>query len=111
MRQFFESCGRTSATQRGCCDAALALRRQRLPRWPGYRRKHRNLFGGEYGVAAALSYPEPDRIVQLELSSPQGNGNITSIPKFNAWREQTQVFQISRIRPSGGHQPDRQRST
>src|SRR6185369_2177343 len=40
-----------------------------------------------------LSYPEPDRIVQLELSSPQGNGNITSIPKFNAWREQTQVFQ------------------
>jgi len=31
--------------------------------------------------------------VQLELSSPQGNGNITSIPKFIIWREQTQVFQ------------------
>ena len=40
-----------------------------------------------------LAYPEPDRLVQLELSSPQGNGNITSIPKFNIWREQTQVFQ------------------
>ena len=40
-----------------------------------------------------LAYPEPDRLVQLELSSPQGNGNITSIPKFNVWREQTQVFQ------------------
>jgi putative ABC transport system permease protein len=40
-----------------------------------------------------LAYPEPDRLVQLELSSPQGNGNITSIPKFNLWREQTQVFQ------------------
>lgn len=40
-----------------------------------------------------LSYPEPDRLVQLELSSPQGNGNITSIPKFMNWREQTQVFQ------------------
>jgi predicted permease len=40
-----------------------------------------------------LAYPEPDRLVQLELSSPQGNGNITSIPKFMTWREQTQVFQ------------------
>ena len=39
-----------------------------------------------------LSYPNPDRLVELELSSPQGNGDITSIPKFNAWREQTQVF-------------------
>src|SRR6267378_2387961 len=39
-----------------------------------------------------LAYPEPERLVQLELSSPQGNGNITSIPKFNVWREQTQVF-------------------
>lgn len=40
-----------------------------------------------------LAYPEPDRLVQLELSSPQGNGNITSIPKFMVWREQRQVFQ------------------
>ncbi len=40
-----------------------------------------------------LAYPEPDCLVQLELSSPQGNGNITSIPKFIIWREQTQVFQ------------------
>jgi putative ABC transport system permease protein len=40
-----------------------------------------------------LAYPEPDRLVQLELSSAQGNGNITSIPKFMVWREQTQVFQ------------------
>ncbi len=39
-----------------------------------------------------LAYPNPDRLVELELSSPQGNGNITSIPKFNIWREQTQVF-------------------
>jgi len=40
-----------------------------------------------------LAYPQPDRLVQLELSSPQGNGNVTSIPKFNVWREQTQAFQ------------------
>ena len=39
-----------------------------------------------------LAYPEPDRLVQLELSSAQGNGNITSIPKYNNWRAQTQVF-------------------
>jgi putative ABC transport system permease protein len=39
-----------------------------------------------------LSYPNPDRLVELELSSPQGNGNVTSIPKFNVWREQTEVF-------------------
>jgi len=40
-----------------------------------------------------LAYPEPDRLVQLELSSPQGNGNITSIPKFMVWQQQRQVFQ------------------
>jgi predicted permease len=39
-----------------------------------------------------LAYPEPDRLVQLELSSPQGNANITSIPKYIAWKAQTQVF-------------------
>jgi putative ABC transport system permease protein len=39
-----------------------------------------------------LSYPNPDRLVELELSSPQGNGDITSIPKFMVWREQTQAF-------------------
>ncbi|MGA8102147.1 MAG: ABC transporter permease, partial [Candidatus Acidiferrales bacterium] len=36
--------------------------------------------------------PNPDRLVELELSSPQGKGDITSIPKFNVWREQSQVF-------------------
>jgi putative ABC transport system permease protein len=41
-----------------------------------------------------LAYPEPERLVQLELSSPQGNGNITSIPKFMVWQKQTQVFRM-----------------
>jgi putative ABC transport system permease protein len=40
-----------------------------------------------------LAYPHPDRLVQLELSNPEGNGNVTSIPKYMIWREQTQVFQ------------------
>ena len=39
-----------------------------------------------------LAYPQPDRLVQLELSSPEGNANITSIPKYIAWKAQTQVF-------------------
>jgi putative ABC transport system permease protein len=39
-----------------------------------------------------LSYPEPDRLVELEGISPQGNSDATSIPKFNAWQDQTQVF-------------------
>jgi predicted permease len=43
-------------------------------------------------ILQPLSYPNPDRLVELELSSPQGNGNITSVPKFMVWREQTQVF-------------------
>jgi len=39
-----------------------------------------------------LSYPNPDRLVELELTSKEGNGDVTSIPKFNVWRDQTQVF-------------------
>jgi hypothetical protein len=49
-----------------------------------------------------LSYPDPDRLVQLELISPQGNGNITSIPKFNIWKEQTQAFQDISAYDQGG---------
>ncbi|MGA8036721.1 MAG: ABC transporter permease [Candidatus Acidiferrales bacterium] len=39
-----------------------------------------------------LSYPDPDRIVSLQLTSEEGNGNITSITKFNTYRDQTQAF-------------------
>jgi putative ABC transport system permease protein len=39
-----------------------------------------------------LSYPNPDRLVELELTSKEGKSDVTSIPKFNVWREQTQVF-------------------
>jgi putative ABC transport system permease protein len=49
-----------------------------------------------------LSYPEPDRIVQLELTSPRGTGNVTSIPKFNVWREQKQAFQSLAAYDFGG---------
>jgi putative ABC transport system permease protein len=40
-----------------------------------------------------LPYPQPDRIVQLMRSFPQGNVPYISIPKFMVWRNQTHVFQ------------------
>lgn len=40
-----------------------------------------------------LTYPDPDRIVQFLLTSPQGSGPGASPTKFNVWREQTSVFQ------------------
>ena len=49
-----------------------------------------------------LPYPDPDRIVALMLTSPQGSANITSIPKFNAWREQNRVFDDISAFDSGG---------
>jgi predicted permease len=39
-----------------------------------------------------LTYPDPDRIVQFLLTSPQGSGPGASVTKFNIWREQNGVF-------------------
>jgi putative ABC transport system permease protein len=49
-----------------------------------------------------LAYPQPDRLVQLELSSAEGNSNVTSIPKYAIWRERTQVFQDVAAYDEGG---------
>ena len=40
-----------------------------------------------------LPYSEPDRLVRLGLKFRNGTGNATSVPKFIAWKENTQVFQ------------------
>ena len=40
-----------------------------------------------------LTYPDPDRIVQFLLTSPEGSSPGASPTKFNIWREQTKVFQ------------------
>jgi predicted permease len=40
-----------------------------------------------------LTYPDADRIVQFQLTSPQGKGAAASIPKFHLWEQQTSVFQ------------------
>jgi putative ABC transport system permease protein len=39
-----------------------------------------------------LGYPEPDRIVQILLTGPGGEGVGASATKFEVWREQTNVF-------------------
>ena len=49
-----------------------------------------------------LPYPDSDRIVQLMLNSPQGPGNITSIPKFMLWCEQNRVFEHMAAYDFGG---------
>ena len=44
-----------------------------------------------------LSYPGADRIVQLMRQYPHGEGTSVSIPKFNVWHEQKDVFAASAI--------------
>jgi putative ABC transport system permease protein len=40
-----------------------------------------------------LTYPDPNRIVQFLLTSPEGSGAAASVPKFASWTEQTAIFQ------------------
>ena len=40
-----------------------------------------------------LGYPEPDRLVQLLLTGPNGEGAGANVPKLHIWEEQTSVFQ------------------
>ena len=44
-------------------------------------------------LLAPLAYPHADRLVQLGLTFPQGSQYSISVPDFNAWRQQKQVFQ------------------
>jgi len=49
-----------------------------------------------------LPFPEPDRIVSIMQTSPQGSAWVLSIPKFNVWKEQTEVFQDVAALDAGG---------
>src|SRR5262249_31075717 len=40
-----------------------------------------------------LPFPDPDRIVAVRWGGPQGNSTGASVPKYNAWRRQTQVLE------------------
>ncbi len=61
-----------------------------------------------------LPYPQPDRIVQLQTSFPGGGSGVTSIPKYMAWRDLTQVFDdaslydlgVGRMNMTGGDRPE-----
>ena len=44
-----------------------------------------------------LSYPEPDRIVQLMRHMREGNEPGTSVPKFMIWRQRTEVFESAGV--------------
>jgi putative ABC transport system permease protein len=49
-----------------------------------------------------LPFPNADRIVVLMNSSPQGNGPAASVPKYNVWRQQTQVLEDVAAYDTGG---------
>jgi len=49
-----------------------------------------------------LPYPQPDRMVQLMNSTPQGNFAGASVPKYNIWRAQTQVLEDVAAYEEGG---------
>jgi putative ABC transport system permease protein len=49
-----------------------------------------------------LPYPEPDRIMRIERSFPQGTGSSSSIPKFMAWKKNNQSFEAMTIYDSQG---------
>ena len=49
-----------------------------------------------------LSYPDPGRLVQLGQHSPNGDFYSASVPRFSAWRQQTQVFDAVAAYNSGG---------
>jgi len=61
-----------------------------------------------------LSYPEPDRLVSILRSYPNGSGGGTSIPKFTVIRQHSEVFQYSAaydfegpgINLTGGDRPE-----
>jgi predicted permease len=40
-----------------------------------------------------LSYPDPQSLVQVMNTDPQGSFPMANVPKFNVWRQQTGIFQ------------------
>ncbi|MGD0299171.1 MAG: ABC transporter permease [Bryobacteraceae bacterium] len=49
-----------------------------------------------------LAFPEPERIVVLMNSTPQGNFPAASVTKYNIWRRQTQVLDDISAYDTGG---------
>lgn len=40
-----------------------------------------------------LTYPNPEELVSMEETGPQGNFAIANVPEFSLWREQSSIFQ------------------
>ncbi|MCU1384703.1 MAG: hypothetical protein JWL71_3400 [Acidobacteria bacterium] len=63
-----------------------------------------------------LPYPDPDRIVAIFNASPDGTNSGASVPKFNVWRDQTNVLQDTSayrfgvLNLSGGDRPEQVKS-
>ena len=65
-----------------------------------------------------LPYPEPDRLVFVQRQFRDGTGNSTSVPKFNAWKEQSRVlddicaydFAALALNLAGGDSPEQVRA-
>src|ERR1700692_419722 len=53
-----------------------------------------------------LTYPDPDRIVQLMNTSPNGTYAWASIPNFSNWRDQTSVLQDVAAFDQGGSESE-----
>ena len=61
-----------------------------------------------------LTYPEPQSLVQLMETGPQGSFQGASVPKVNIWRQQTSIFQYvagydqggSGLNLAGGGEPE-----
>ena len=49
-----------------------------------------------------LSYPDPQSLVQLMNTGPQGSFSGANVPKFNIWHQQTSVFQCVAGYDQGG---------
>ena len=49
-----------------------------------------------------LPYPNPQSLVELMETSPQGSYRAGSVPKFNIWRQQTSIFQYVAAYDQGG---------
>jgi putative ABC transport system permease protein len=49
-----------------------------------------------------LAYPEPESLVQLMNTAPQGKFSGANVPKFNIWHQQTGIFQYVAGYDQGG---------
>ena len=49
-----------------------------------------------------LPFPDPDRLVTLRWGGPQGSTASASVPKYNAWRKQSQVLEDVTAYDTGG---------